>query len=210
MIAHLSGTVARKGSDFVVVDVQGVGYLVSVPIGSAMHMPGEGDPIFLHTTMVVREDDISLYGFATPFDLDVFQMAMSVAGVGPRAALGLLGALGAEELARAAASGDVRTIMRAPGIGQKLAQRIVLELGEKMGRLALERRVEAAGAGPAVSERADVYDDVVEALVSLGYGRADSRRAAEQVLSGAEPETETVALVRKALQVLSGEGRRRA
>jgi len=206
LIAHVKGTVARKGPDSVVVDVHGVGYLVNVPTGSAVSLPAEGDTVLLHTTMAVRADDISLYGFASLIELELFQMAMGVTGVGPRVALGLLGALGADAFVAAVASNDVRTIMRAPGVGQKLAQRIVLELGEKVAQLAFERRVEAA-AGQAGAGRTEALDDVVGALMNWGYSRSDARRAAERAFSSSDAGADVAAVVRHALQLLSGEGR---
>ncbi len=205
MIAHLSGTVARKDQGCIIVDVHGVGYRVNVPQAALIDLPAEGESVSLHTIMAVREDDISLYGFATLLELEVFQQAMSVTGVGPKVALALLGALRAEEFARAVASNDVRALTRTPGVGQKLAQRIVLELGEKMAQLTFEHRVDAAA--QAGGGRADVFEDVVGALVNWGYSRADARRAAERAAANSPDTADVATIVRSALQLLSGDRR---
>jgi Holliday junction DNA helicase RuvA len=207
VIAHLSGTVARTEANSVVLDVNGVGYRAFVPLSVLASLPGEGAKVTLHTSMVVREDDITLYGFRTEDELHVFTSLTSVTGVGPKVALSMLSVLEGPELARAIASGDVKVLTRVPGVGPKLAQRVVLELGDKMARFAFDRRVHEIERGGAPLDGA-VFEDIVEALVNLQYNRTDARKAAESVLAASAGSNDVPKLIRGALNLLSGAGKR--
>jgi Holliday junction DNA helicase RuvA len=209
MIAHLSGTVARTEANSVVLDVNGVGYRVFVPLSVLSNLPGAGQKTTLYTTLSVAPQtfDFTLYGFRTVEEQQTFQMLTSVSGVGPKVALSMLSVLDAGDLARAISGNDTRALTKVPGVGPKLAQRVCLELGERMAEFAFTQRVEALTAGQTPEENA-AYEDVVEALVNLGYSRPDSRKAAERVLSNAQDKTNTPALIRDALNMLSGSGRR--
>jgi|FLYL01.1.fsa_nt_gi Holliday junction DNA helicase RuvA len=165
MIARLTGTIAGRGPDHLVVDVNGVGYLVFVPAGLvARALPDSS--VTLYTHMVVREDSLTLYGFAEAHEERLFETLLGVSGVGPKAALALLSALSADELAGAIAAGNAAALARAPGVGKKLASRIVLELREKMG---------AAGAAPAAAGVES--EEVAAALMALGYSQAEANEA---------------------------------
>jgi len=200
MIAHLRGAVASVDGNAVVIDVHGVGYRVYVPLTVLATLPPEGEPAFLHITTVVREDDWALYGFSRPAEQALFHMLMGVTGVGPKVALSMLSVLDGQALAQAIATGDARALTSVPGVGAKLAQRVILELGDRAAELAFASRV-AAGEGG--DRRAAGLDDVVEALVGLGYSRADSRRAAERVLADAGADAEPTTLIRAALGLLA-------
>jgi Holliday junction DNA helicase RuvA len=210
LIAQLTGTVARvtpQGN--VILDVNGVGYKVSVPASVLEALPSPpplapatitpatssgGQRLTLVTHTLVREDDLSLFGFTSDEDLEVFELLLTVSGIGPRVALALLSALPSDELARAAAGEDVRTLTRVPGVGAKTAQRLVLELKDKLAALALRRRgstgrnsddllVPPAGAAGAAAAGKDpaqaVLEDVIAALLNLGYNKPEASRAAE-------------------------------
>ncbi|HSV74314.1 MAG TPA: Holliday junction branch migration protein RuvA [Chthonomonadales bacterium] len=205
MIAHLRGAVTRVDGNAVVVDVHGVGYRVFVPLTVLSALPAEGEQAFLHVTTVVREDDWALYGFATTEEQALFMMLTGVTGVGPKVALSMLSVLGGAALAHAIASGDTRSLTGVPGVGAKLAQRVILELGDRAAELVFASRVAAGEGGDG---RAAVLDDVVEALVGLGYSRADSRRAADRVLGETSLGGEPAALIRAALAMLSKSARR--
>lgn len=207
MIAQLTGSVAATDAGTVVLDVHGVGYRVYMPVSALSGLPADGKPVTVHTVTVVREDDISLYGFLTTEDRSLFEILTTVSGVGPRVALSLLSVLEGADLARVIASNDVKALTKVPGVGPKLAQRIVLEVGERVAELAFSRRVDALSAR-AGGDGSPAYDDVVEALVNLGYSRSDARRAAERVVSAAPDRADTPALIREALNLLSGAGRR--
>jgi Holliday junction DNA helicase RuvA len=196
MIAQLKGTVARSTAAFVVLDVNGVGYRVNVPVTVLETLPEPGGELTLVTHMIVREDDISLYGFRDDIELRVFEMLLSVTGIGPKVALGLLSALPAGDLAQAIGSEDVRTLVKVPGVGAKTAQRMVLELRDKVAALGFERRAARSASGDEPKKRetaADMVDDVVSALLNLGYNKAEAQRAADTTLQeltkpGQEPK----------------------
>lgn len=211
MIAQLTGTVARSSGTFIVLDVGGVGYKVFVPVTVLESLPPPGEKVSLVTHTLVREDDLSLFGFTGEEELRVFELLLSVSGVGPKVALALLSALPAEELAQAVASDDVRTLTRVPGIGAKTAQRLVLELRDKLASMAFERAVDKLAVGASVKRKdaaGAVLDDVVSALINLGYNKPEASRAAdasheERVKAGGAPP-EFAALLRASLNRLTG------
>ncbi len=160
MIARLSGSVLERGPDWLVVDVGGVGFLVYGPSGT-LARASQGAEITLHTHLAVREDGMTLYGFAAADQLRLFQVLLGVSGVGPKAALALLSVMTADELSYAIASGNAAALARAPGVGQKLANRVVLELRDKL----------APGAPAALPGE---ESEVVAALIGLGYSQAEA------------------------------------
>ena len=170
-IARLRGVVEEWGADWLLVFVGGVGLRVQVPASTAEALGRQGENVVLHTHLHVRDDAVALFGFATGEDLRLFEMLIGVSGVGPRGALSLLSALGAEVLSDAVSAGDVPRLQQVPGIGQKMAARLVLELkGKLVGR--------AAASVPMGRD-----DEVVAALVGLGYTQAEAQAAAASVPS---------------------------
>ena len=162
-IARLRGVVAECGPDWLIVDVGGVGYLVYGPAGTVAGAKA-GAEIALHTHLAVREDDMTLYGFASTEERRLFQTLIAVGGVGPKAALALLSVMNVEELSYAIASENTAALARAPGVGQKLASRIVLEL---RGKLVAEAAVTLPGE----------QSEVVSALIGLGYTQSEAIEA---------------------------------
>jgi len=161
MIARLHGEIVARNPDSLIIDVGGVGYLVYGPAG-VIARARAGDEITLHTNLVVREDSMTLYGFIDPQEQRLFQTLIAVSGVGPKVALALLSMLKADELSYAIASGNAAALARAPGVGQKLASRIVLDLRDKL--------TSGAPAGiPGVES-----EEVVAALMGLGYSQAEA------------------------------------
>ncbi len=161
MIARLHGTIVARNPDSLIIDVGGVGYLVYGPAG-VIARAKSGDEITLYTNLVVREDSMTLYGFTDPHEQRLFQTLIAVNGVGPKVALALLSILKADELSYAIASGNAAALARAPGVGQKLASRIVLDLRDKL--------TSAAPIGvPGVES-----EEVVAALMGLGYSQAEA------------------------------------
>jgi Holliday junction DNA helicase RuvA len=177
-IARLRGVVEDSGADWLLVFVGGVGLRVQVPASTAEALGRRGENVVLHTHLHVRDDAVALYGFATAEDLRLFEMLISVSGVGPRGALSLLSALGAEGLSDAVSAGDVPRLQQVPGVGQKMAARLVLELKGKL----------AGRAAAAVPTGRD--DEVVAALVGLGYSQAEAQAAAASVPSDGSPSVE--------------------
>lgn len=194
MIASISGRLVSKGVDRVIVQTTGgVGYEVVVPLGVMERLPAAGEAVTLTTELVVREDDWALYGFLEPGEQQLFQRLLTVSGVGPRIAVALLSTLGAERGARAIQKKDVAVLTSVSGIGKKLAERLALELGDKLGEL-------GSGAPPPVSGPAEA---ALHALERLGYGAAEAERALRQALAGDGGSADTEALVRRALRVLT-------
>lgn len=185
-IARLRGVVAGIGPDWVVVDVAGVGFKASVPSGLCASLT-EGREVTLYTHLLVREDGMALYGFETPTDLEVFEQLISVSGVGPRAALALLSAMSAAELATAVVQGDVARLRTVPGIGEKTAGRLVIDLQARLAPLASPG--DGAVARPA-APRPD--EDVVAALLSLGYSQAEAAAAAAEAGDSDRPLEERI------------------
>lgn len=199
MIAHISGELVRVEADYVVIDVGGVGYKVYAPLSVMAELPKPGARVKLHTYTHVKEDAITLYGFRDTDQQNLFELLLTVTGVGPKVALNILSVLSVENIAEAISREDHLSLNRVPGVGNKMAQRITLELREKMGTLAWVERAKAAAA-PA--ERA-VVQDVVDGLAALGYDRQAARRAAEDALLSAKDRKDTSEVLRLALRKLT-------
>lgn len=171
MIHSLSGILAQKKLSFVVVDVHGVGYKVSLPARVYEVLPVVGEPVLLFCHLVVREDAHELYGFLNESDLVFFEKLLTVNGVGPKSGLAIMGLSEPHELASAITEGRADVFMRAAGVGRKTAERVVLELRGKLPSL--------GGLDSVARMESDM--DVEDALVGLGYGRAEARRATDAV-----------------------------
>jgi len=197
VIARLSGTVAEKGADFAVVDVGGVGYLVHLSAVSLAALPPQGEEATLRTFTNVRQDAIDLFGFATEEEEAVFRALIDVKGVGPRAAQNILSGIQARDLAQAIAQGDVARLTKVPGVGKKTAERLVVELKEKLALL-------ARAAGPAkAAPGAGALEQLRTALVNLGYKQPQADSAVDALREGAEGR-KLDELVREALKLLRG------
>jgi Holliday junction DNA helicase RuvA len=190
VIAHLRGRLLRKQPQEAVLDVGGVGYRVFIPVSTFYRLPEPGADVELRTHTHVRDDALQLFGFASPLEQELFERLLAVAGVGPRVALNILSGIEGPDLAAALRSGDVARLVRIPGVGRKTAERLVLELRDKMPPTA-----EAPAATP--------HEDLLAALVHLGYSRPDADQGARRVLREA-PAARFEDLLRRALQVLSG------
>jgi len=198
MIAHVRGRLAAKSADRVVVETPGgVGYEVVVPLGVMERLPSAGAEITLATELVVREDGWALYGFLDEVERRFFQRLTSISGVGPKIGIALLSALGVERGARALREKNIGLLSSVSGIGRKTAERLALELGEKVEEFTEAPAIDVPP--PAGAEAA------LKALERLGYATAEADRAVRQALSGngSEASGETEALVRRALQILT-------
>lgn len=204
MIGKLSGVIDTVGEDFVILDVHGVGYVVQCSARTLAHLH-IGDTVKLAIETQVREDSIRLYGFLTEAEHEWFRLLQTVQGIGAKVALAVQGALSPEDLATAIARQDKAEIGRAPGIGPRLASRLVAELKEKLpASLALAYASTGDGAGGSgVEEPVPAAQDAVAALVTLGYGRAQAADAIEGARRRLGEAADTAALVRQALRQLS-------
>ena len=178
MIAQLSGRVLRKTPQEVVVDVSGVGYRVLIPLSTFYRLGEQGAEISLRIHTHVREDALSLFGFLTGSEQELFEHLIAVAGVGPKLAVNILSGIEAGELLAALRSGDVGRLTRVPGVGKKTADRLVLELKEKLSALAVPDIEQGGAAASAATPK----DDLLSALVHLGYSRGEAERGAERAL----------------------------
>jgi len=198
MIASLSGTLRRKGADYLVVDVGGVGYQVSVPLSILGRLPDTGEEISLHIHTHVREDSLSLFGFMNESEKELFLLLMGVSGIGPKLALAVLSSLPVRELTQAIQMGDDAKLFAIPGIGKKTAARMTLELKDKVKHLAPDALPQAGGVS---SHGTQQLEDAASALVNLGF----KRPLAEDVIKRIHqlhPEMRVEDLIREALSAL--------
>lgn len=183
MIAYIKGTVEEILEDRVILEAGNMGYNIFMPMGAVEHLLHKGQEIKIHTYLNVKEEALQLFGFLTRDDLNTFKLLLGVNGIGPKAALGVLSGLSADELRFAVLADDVKTISRAPGIGKKTAQKLILELKDKFNiQEALEMKaehVQMPGTGEA--DLTDMKKEAVEALTALGYSGADALRAVKKV-----------------------------
>jgi Holliday junction DNA helicase RuvA len=198
MIAWLSGRLRRKTADAVIVDVGGVGYQAAIALSTFTTLPEPGETVDLHIHTHLREDSLSLYGFSTEPERDLFQLLLGVSGIGPKLALAVLSGLSTGDLAAAIRNGDDAKLRAIPGIGAKTAARLCLELKDKVRQL-MPASEGAARPSPAGSPQ---QEDAVSALVSLGYRRQQSEEAVHQVLRD-RPGIRLEELIKQALGRLS-------
>ncbi|MFZ1119476.1 MAG: Holliday junction branch migration protein RuvA [Candidatus Binataceae bacterium] len=209
MIASLSGRLKHRDAGRVVIETGGVGYEVSIPLATYYRLPALGAPVALEIRQVVREDSLTLYGFFTRAEKQAFDLLMLVQHVGPKLALAILSVLSPDELVSAIAREDVERLDAVPGVGAKVAERVVRELRDKTAELKLvasERVEELDGAADGAEGGAAELDDAVSALVNLGYKPIQARRAVDAAAArggGAKRELEVI--IRESLAVLSGE-----
>lgn len=226
MIGKISGRLDWRGSDSVLIDVRGVGYIVHVSDRTLAGLPSVGEAVSLYTELLVREDLLQLFGFPTMVEKEWHKLLTTVQGVGAKAAMSILGTLGAEGASRAITLGDARAIQSAPGVGPKLAQRVILELKAKAPAImamgaslsavaqADDEVIEAAAAPApapkktakatpsAAQTRASASADALSALANLGYGPSDAAQAVAQVV-GDQPDADTATVIRAALKLLA-------
>ena len=202
MYAFIEGTVCEKTNGCLVLQAGGVGWQLSCSNNTLMAAPARGETMRCFTFLSVREDALELFGFATREEKEMFLQLTSVSGIGPKTALGVLGAMPLRDLNLAILLGDVNALSRAPGIGKKTAQRIALELKDKVS----QADVSAAAAGsaaavPAASMAADCVAEAIEALTALGYSSTEARNAVSQVRDKSDKPEE---LIRLALRAMAG------
>jgi holliday junction DNA helicase RuvA len=197
MIAAVRGEVMVRRPDHVVVDAGGVGYRLAVSAETLKAVPASGSETFLHAELIAREDSLSLYGFSSEEERDLFRLLISVSGVGPKVAIATLSGGGARVLLRAIAAGDAKRFQAVPGIGKRTAERIIVELREKVAG-ALEEEVSIAAA-----EGGDARALARDGLVNLGYAPLEAEQLLDG-LDGEEPQELVTAALRKAASARSG------
>lgn len=230
MIGKVSGRLDWRGADHVLIDVRGVGYIVYVNDRTLAALPPVGEPVALFTDLVVREDLLQLFGFPTMLEKEWHKLLTTVQGVGAKAAMAILGTLGPEGVSRAITLGDARAVQSAPGVGPKLAQRVILELKSKApgvmaAGVGLSARAEAEDTGDAVIDRAPMpapkrpvaaadsaarqragfTADALSALINLGYAHGDAAQAVATI-AAEDASADTAGLIRRALKLLAPKG----
>jgi Holliday junction DNA helicase RuvA len=198
MIAWLRGSVQRKTADSVIIDVSGVGYLVTIPVSTLGSVPELGNEISLHIHTHLREDSLSLFGFATELEKELFQLLLGVSGIGPKLALSVLSGLAAPDLLAVIGSADDERLCAIPGIGKKTAARLCLELKDKVRQLTPAAQLQTGAGAPVLSGH---LDDAVSALVNLGYKRSVAEDAVKKIDQG-RPDLRIEDLIREALSML--------
>ena len=191
MIGFVRGNLVEKGSDHVIVDNQGIGYLIYTPESVLNELPPIGNIVKIHTFMYVREDQLALYGFLTRDDLEIFKMLIGVSGIGPKGALGILSTISPNQFRIAVLSGDSKTISKSPGIGPKTAQKLIIELKDKMKiEDVFEDDIPADLNGSDYDQ--DAGKEAVMALVSLGYSESEAFAALKKITLTPDMDSETI------------------
>jgi len=188
MIDYLEGNLRYKSPTFIVVDVGGVGYKVNLSLSSYDLLPPEGNEIKINTYLHFREDGLALYGFLAKEERDFFLLLISISKIGPKSALRMLSRVSSSELKKAIKRGDLTTLTDIPGIGKKTAQRLILELKERIGE---EEPLEPG--------KEELVKDALSALVSLGYTQNEARKAVREVISSSKEEMDLTRVIKKAL-----------
>lgn len=200
MYAYIKGEIVDITEDNLVLECNNIGYNIRIPLSVAQRLPGIGATVKIYTYTSVREDAFNLFGFLSKDDLEIYKKLIAVNGIGPKGALSILSAMSAEDLRFAILSGDVKAISKAQGIGAKSAERIILELRDKvqlMGSAALEPDVMAAG----VPTQNSAKNEAVEALTSLGYTPSDALKAVRQITVTEDMDAGTI--LKQVLKIIS-------
>lgn len=216
MIGKLAGRIDYRGSDHVLIDVRGVGYVVHVSERTLAALPGVGEAVALYTDLLVREDLLQLFGFTTLVEKEWHRLLIGVQGIGAKASMAILGTLGPDGVSRAIALGDWGAVKAAPGVGPKIAQRVVLELkGKAPALMAMsgaaplvdraDEVIETVGAVPVATPNASAQAEALSALGNLGYGSGEAASAVAEA-AGANEGAETSVLIRAALKRLAPKG----
>ena len=197
MIAYLEGKLIEKNPTHVILEVNGVGYSVNIPVSTFSNLGETGQVVKVLTYQHVREDELKLFGFSTKPEKELFELLISVNGVGPKVALGILSFLSVEEFQRAVLKEDLDVLTSIAGIGKKTAQRLIVELKEKLSKVDLgaERVVEGAKVASIPA-----FDEAVLALVSLGYTKYDAKKALERVAQEVKEVLPLEELIKRALK----------
>jgi Holliday junction DNA helicase RuvA len=200
MIGQLRGKLVHKKPNLVLIDVQGVGYEVFIPLTSFYELPEEGNDVTLRVHTHVREDTLTLFGFCSQREKDLFLKLISISGIGPKLAVSILSGAKVEELAQAIADGNLSRLTAIPGVGRKTAERVVLELKGQITPFLLPEQARAAG----MSGGNALQEDVLSALINLGYPRVSAEKVLSGVLRSADPERSFEGLLRRTLRLLAG------
>ena len=192
MIGFLKGTIEAIYEDRISIDVNGIGFNVYMPASQREMLSPRGSDIKVYTYMAVREDAMQLYGFTTADSLELFKMLIQVNGIGPKGALALLSAMSTDDLKFAIMSGDAKTISKAPGIGAKTAQRLIIDLKDRVSVRDMLDNYSVTNLSPDTTGLSQARSEAIEALTALGYSSSDAMKAVRQCGAEADADTETI------------------
>jgi holliday junction DNA helicase RuvA len=202
MIALISGKIAYKGISSIVVDANGIGYRIFIPLTTFYELPEADEIVTLHVHTHVKQDAINLFGFYTIQERDLFQLMISVSGIGPKIAMNILSGITANDLLQAISRGDVAKLVSIPGVGRKMAERLILELKEKVIKKMTMEQIPAADDQYKAGEM--IKEDVLSALVNLGYKNNTAKDALDKVMQLSKEDLTLDQLLKKTLKILAG------
>ena len=197
MIAHLKGQLTYKSPEYTIIDVNGVGYQVFTPLSTYYALPNLGQTVSLRVHTRVREDELKLFGFLTEEEQTIFQKLITINKVGPRLALGILSGMSPEDLFSAIMNNDAAKLSTIPGVGKKTAERLTLEMKDKLADLALD-----IGHRPKAAPKEGFYDDALSALVNLGYKKPEAEKALKTIYNQNGKDASLEDLIKESLNVL--------
>lgn len=201
MISYIRGELVGVQEDRIIVDVGGVGYGIFMSAQTMSRLPQTGNEVKIHTYLNVKEDAMQLFGFLTRDDLKVFKMLIGVSGIGPKGGQSILSVLSPDDLRFAVMAGDVKAISSAPGIGRRMAEKIIVELKDKLDiEDVLEHATSPAGVSVEAAQENEVQKEAVQALVALGYGNTEALKAVRQIAVGEDSRVEDV--LKQALKMM--------
>lgn len=193
MYSYIKGELAEINTDHIVIDVNGIGYMIYISSQALDYLPAIGEIIKVHTYLYMREDAMILYGFLTKDELEIFKLLITVSGIGPKGGLAILSTLSADDLRFAVLSGDSKAIAKAPGVGSKTAQRVIIDLKDKLSlEDAFEKKLEHENEKINIASNSQVKNDAVMALNALGYSSSESLKAVSKVEITEEMDVEDV------------------
>ncbi len=196
MIARLTGKLAVKNPDEVLLDVSGVGYQVAIPLSTFYELPERGEVVTLQIYTAMRENAIELFGFLTLKEKEVFKLLLNVSKIGPKLSLNILSGIACDDLTTALATGDILKLRGIPGIGQKTAERMILELKDKVPKT-------QAAAGQDTALPGELFEDALSALLNLGYKRPNAERAVKRAINEAGRDTHLEEIIRLSLKYMA-------
>lgn len=199
MIAQLSGKLVHKCFEYLIINVGGVGYQVQIPLSTFYKVPQNDSEITLHIYTHVREDALQLFGFLTPEEKEIFQLLVKVSGVGPRLARNILSGIPVEELTEALSTGDQGRLDAIPGVGRKTAERLILELKDKMPEVSLDEGLKPEGK----ADYLQVMDDVISALENLGYRKGEAKETLDRISEDIKKDSNFEHLFKETLRLLA-------
>jgi len=202
MIALINGLLINKSISHVIVETNGIGYRIFVPLTTFYELPSMDQSVTLHIHTHVRQDAISLFGFGTEEEKNVFELMLSVSGIGPKLAINILSGISAEELIRAVSHGNLNRLVSIPGVGKKMAERMILELKDKMVKLSTYEAIYKADGDIEVFD--SIIDDALSALVNLGYKNQKARDVLDKIIKESSESLTLDVLLKKALKILAG------